>query len=193
MANERTYFAPNVLLIDARQLNDTVKGMKNFFEHQLQRTLPKADLSVLLECVALDAHIESQQNQLQAVLIYDDSIIVMDEVTPSHLENDLNKKAFASPVGEFEIIASYASELITRKELFREAYHLLIDEKSVQRILLLPEETSLSEIVDDLKNMEVKKEVTLFGMKPLKEPVPFTFEILGYAIMKALGIQADEL
>ncbi len=54
MANEMN-FADTVMLVDAAYLNRVCGDLKKHFSTVLGRELPKADLPVLMECLALDA------------------------------------------------------------------------------------------------------------------------------------------
>ena len=54
MANEMN-FAETVMLVDAAYLNRVCGDLKKHFSTVLGRELPKADLPVLMECLALDA------------------------------------------------------------------------------------------------------------------------------------------
>ena len=52
-------FAPTVMLIDACYLNRVVNDMRRHFSPIVGRELPRADLAVLLECMALDAGVQT--------------------------------------------------------------------------------------------------------------------------------------
>ena len=55
MENIKIPFSPVVMLIDASYLNKVGQDISNHFAPVVNRDLPKADLAVLLECMALDA------------------------------------------------------------------------------------------------------------------------------------------
>ena len=60
-------FASDVILIDAAFLDRVGKDMAAHFAPLVGRELPKADLAVLLECLALDAGIEPGKNEIQII------------------------------------------------------------------------------------------------------------------------------
>ena len=61
MANEMN-FAETVMLVDAAYLNRVCGDLKKHFSTVLGRELPKADLPVLMECLALDAGLQFGEN-----------------------------------------------------------------------------------------------------------------------------------
>ena len=68
---QKIKFAPNVILIDASYLDQTVKGMSTYFAPLVNRELPEADLPLLLECLSLDAGMQLGDNETQVIFIYD--------------------------------------------------------------------------------------------------------------------------
>ena len=60
---QKIKFAPNVILIDASYLDQTVKGMSTYFAPLVNRELPEADLPLLLECLSLDAGMQLGDNE----------------------------------------------------------------------------------------------------------------------------------
>ena len=53
--NNELKFAEKVILIDATYINKVTKDLSQHFSQVIGRELPKADLSIFLECVAMDA------------------------------------------------------------------------------------------------------------------------------------------
>lgn len=79
-------FASDVILIDAAFLDRVGKDMAAHFAPLVGRELPKADLAVLLECLALDAGIEPGKNEIQVIFVYDAEHSRMGFCLPSDLE-----------------------------------------------------------------------------------------------------------
>lgn len=79
-------FASDVILIDAVFLDRVGKDMAAHFAPLVGRELPKADLAVLLECLALDAGIGPGKNEIQVIFVYDAEHSRMNFCLPSDLE-----------------------------------------------------------------------------------------------------------
>ena len=64
---------------------------------------------------------------------------------------------------------------------------------SVKRIMIVPDtETYYNNVVHALRNVDDSKRMTVFSMQPMPGG-NFRQEILGYSLMNALGISADEI
>ena len=173
-------FAPNVMLIDASYLDRVGRDMAEHFSPILNRELPKADLAALLECLALDA--------------YDSAEPRMSFCTPSDLDKELNNVAFKSQLGEFSIYSFQPSDMATCEDLFNEALMLAGESKDVKRVVAVADEDAYQQKTHStLNKIKGKDSVTLFGMNPPKDEAAYSFEMLGFAVLQALGIKAEEL
>ena len=60
--NNELKFAEKVILIDASYINKVTADLNRHFGQVIGRELPKADLPIFLECVAMDAAIQPGEN-----------------------------------------------------------------------------------------------------------------------------------
>ena len=72
--NNEIKFAEKVILIDATYINKVTADLSHHFGSMIGRELPKADLPIFLECVAMDAVIQPGENVLQVLFVYDKEI-----------------------------------------------------------------------------------------------------------------------
>lgn len=187
-------FAKNVMLIDAAYLDRVAKDLSKHFGEALGRKLQKADLPVLLECLALDAGLRMGENAIQVLFIYDKESKIMKAVQPGNLEKELNDVAFKSQLGEFSFHSFEPSDMTDREELFLESLKLVADAKEVERLLVIPAEGEYDDKVSALINkVNGKEHIAVFTMNPPTEEVSYLWEMLGFAILQSLGIKADEL
>ena len=188
-------FEPVVMLIDAAYLERVGTDLARHFAPLVKRELPKADLALLLECLALDAGVSFGENKIQVILIYDDTVKCLSFCAPSDLEKELHATAFESRLGEFSLYAFQPSGLATREDLFLESFQLLGESKEVKRVIAMPDEDGYGERLGSYINKvrEGKESVTVFGMNPPAYEGDFTFEMVGFAVLQSLGIRADEL
>lgn len=192
---EKTTFAPNVLLIDASYLDRVGRDMARHFAQVLGRELPKADLPLLLECLALDAGVQTGDNEIQVIFVYDSATKDMGFCRPSGLVKELHNVAFKSRLGEFSIYSFQPSEVASREDLFVESLQLLGESKEASCVAVVPDEGLYGgKVAGEIDKWEKKGRVTLFGMNPPSElSGKCQFEMLGFAVLQSLGIRADEL
>ena len=191
---QKIQFATNVVLIDASYVNQVVGDMRAHFSSVLNRELPQADLACLLECMCLDAGMRGTENPIQVIFIYDSKLPKFTACVPSDLDKELHNVAFKGNLGEFSIYSFQPSEMATREDLFIESLQLLGECKETKRIMAVPDEVEYGNKLEKyIKEMKDKEQITVFGMNPPASKELFDFQILGFAILQALGVRPDEL
>lgn len=191
---ESQQFAETVILVDAAYLNRVVSDIAAHFSEILGRTLPKADLPVLLECVSLDAGVQPGEQAIQVLFIYDADCVRMDALTPSDLHKELHEVAFKSRLGEFSLYSFEPSGMSTREALFLESLRLVADAKETKRVIAIPHEEEYGAKVPPILNkVEGKEMLMTFGMNPPATEGALQWEMLGFAVLQALGIKGDEI
>lgn len=118
----------------------------------------------------------------------------------------LNGRAFKGETGECEFITVSADPdqpSMTKQDIIADVLAAMADEPQVKRVMIIPDFDSaasgpdhtyeiLLPILRHLDRACLDKRVTAFAMQPLTS-MPCRTEILGYSLMAALGIRADEL
>ena len=194
---QETEWSANVILVDADYVDKVVFNLIVNFERMLERQISKADMARWLECVALDGGLRPDDvASTQVVLIHTGQKEQMDNFVPGHFRNELDGKAFTGQLGEFAINAYPIEEIADGDSFFVEALKLMTARKEVRRVMVIPNaedafiynkvRESLRQVDDD------EKRITLFAMQPMPGG-NFRQEILGYSLLAALGISADEI
>lgn len=187
-------FAEKVILIDAVYINKVTADLAKHFGQVIGRELPKADLPIFLECVAMDAAIQPGGNVLQVLFVYDKTNPKMDAFNPGDLKKALNDVAFKSQLGEFQLNSFEPSGMASREEFFLESVKLIADAKEVKHLVVVPSETEYADKLPEiLEKVDGKESIHVLGMNPLPESKAYRWEMLGYAVLQALGIRADEI
>ena len=187
-------FVEKVILIDASYINKVTGDLSQHFGQMIGRELPKADLPIFLECVAMDAAIQSGENVLQVLLVYDKEHTQMDAFNPGDLKKELNDVAFKSQLGEFQLNTFEPSDMADREAFFLEAVKLVADAKEVKHLVVVPSETEYGDKLPEiLEKVDGKESIHILGMNPLAPSKAFRWEMMGYAVLQALGIRSDEL
>ena len=192
--NNELKFAEKVILIDASYINKVTGDLSQHFGQMIGRELPKADLPIFLECVAMDAAIQPGENVLQVLLVYDKEITKMDAFNPGDLKKELNDVAFKSQLGEFQLNTFEPSDMADREAFFLEAVKLVADAKEVKHLVIVPSETEYGDKIPEiLEKVDGKESIHVLGMNPLAPSRAFSWEMMGYAVLQALGIRSDEI
>ena len=119
---------------------------------------------------------------------------MLENFSPSSLDDDLNGKAFKDHLGEF-CISSIAveDEMVDKEHLFCDSLMHVCSQPEVKRVMVIPNgETYYDGVRHALKDADDEKRITVFAMQPM--PCGnFRQEILGYSLMNALGIKGEEV
>ena len=192
--NNEIKFAEKVVLIDAAYINKVTGDLSRHFSQVIGRELPKADLPVFLECVAMDAAVQPGEQVLQVLFVYDKELKKMDAFQPGDLKKELNDVAFKSQLGEFQLNAFEPSDMADREAFFLEAVKLVADAKEVKHLVIIPSETEYADKLPEiLEKVDGKDSIHVLGMNPLPESKAYQWQMMGYAVLQALGIRSDEL
>ena len=187
-------WSENVILADADYIDRVAFNLIVNFERMLGRRIPQADIARWIDCVALDGGIREGEHETQVVLIHQKGKQGLENFVPSAY-HELDGKAFKDHLGEFAINA-YPIEQIAGEDFFTEVLSLVTAQKEVKRVMVIPnleEDTIYNKVREALRQVDdEEKRVTLFAMQPLTGG-NYRQEILGYSLMAALGIRAEEI
>lgn len=187
-------WSENVIIADADFVDKVAFDLIVNFERMIGRRIPKADMARWLVCVALDGGIRNENNDVQVVLIHEAARLTLDNFNPGNFADELDGKAFKDNLGEFSLFAPSTAEMVSKSDLLCDVLTIACSHKEVKRVMVIPDDKDcyaqvrqlLSKLDDD------DKRITLFAMQPMPGG-NFRQEILGYSLMSALGIRADEI
>ena len=192
--NNELKFAEKVILIDAAYINKVTKDLSQHFGQLIGRELPKADLPIFLECVAMDAAIQPGENVLQVLFVYDKNQTRIDAFNPSDLKKELNDVAFKSQLGEFQLNTFEPSDMADKEAFFLESVRLVADAKEVKHLVVVPNEMEYGDKLPEIfDKVDGKESIHVLGMNPLASSDKYHWEMMGYAVLQALGIRSDEI
>ena len=191
-------WSQNVIVADADYVDRVAFNLTVNFERMLGRPIPPADLARWAECVALDGGVrpaEGEGQQTQVVLIHDKRKVRMQNFAPAGYADELSGKAFSGPLGEFVVNAYPVEDVTTKDDFLLDVVATMLPVGDVHRIMVVPD--AEREGVSDrlrrlLRDAPEGKAVTILAMQPLPGGA-FRQEILGYSLMQALGIRAEEI
>ncbi len=188
-------WSENVILVDADYADKVTFDLIVNFERMIGRRIPKADMARWLECVALDGGLREGRNETQVVLIHGKGKTQMENFTPGEYASELDGKAFNGNLGEFTLSSlPVEDDMVTAGDLFTDALGIICNSKDVKRVMVIPDaETIYNNVRNTLHHIDTdEKRITVFAMQPMPGG-NFRQEILGYSLMQALGIRADEI
>ena len=192
-------WSKNVILVDADYVDKVAFDLIVNFERMLGRRISQADMARWLECVALDGGLRPQpsdlslQTSIQVVFLHQKP--TMDNFLPGSF-TELDGKAFEGELGEFLISCVPIEQMTTMDDLFLESLQVVSNAQNaqeVERLMIVPNEDSIyNKVREALRHANPDLHATVFTMQP-QQGGPFKQEILGYSLMAALGIKAEEI
>lgn len=191
------HWSENIIIADADFVDKVAFNLIVNFERMLGRRIPQADFSQWAVDIALDGRLRpGDEHETQVVLLHDKSHSRMENFKPSDYATELNAKAFKDAnLGEF-IVNSIATGGPSgdSTSVMLDLLHTILNHDEVKRIMVIPSDDDFTykTLRNALRDADEEKHITLFAMQPL-EGGNFRQEILGYSLMNALGIRADEL
>lgn len=188
-------WSENVIIVDGDYIDHVAFNLIVNFERMIGRRIPKADVAKWLDCVALDGGVRAGEEQTQVVFVHDKRQIKLENFAPSLYEEELNGKAFKDNLGEFLISSYPVEEVVSKEDFISDILTTVCSQKEVKRIMLIPDvekENVYARIRSTLQYVDDDKRITLFSMQPMPGG-NFHQEILGYSLMCALGIKAEEI
>lgn len=189
---QETKWAPTVVLVDADYLDSVAQDLRVNFGRMLNREIAEGDLCHWLDCVALDGGLRPEKNEVQVHFLHTKEKTALDCFKPSRFEEDLNGLSFDDNLGYFSLFAFPVENVVSADEFFLQSLTMLADAKEVKRLLVVGDMRAYGEAVKEICVQTDGKEITVFAMEP-QTGKGFRQEILGYSLMAALGISADEL
>lgn len=188
-------WSENVIIVDADYVDRVAFDLIVNFERMIGRRIPKADLAKWIDCVALDGGLREGEHDTQVVLIHDKKQAALDNFMPAHYDDELNGKAFKDHLGEFTVSSFPVEDITTASDFFLDTVAMVCAQKEVKRVMIVPDAENRALYADlrhTLQRVDDEKRITVFAMQPM-EGGNFRQEILGYSLMNALGIRAEEL
>ena len=190
-------WSENVIIADADYIDKVAFDLIVNFERMINRRIQPADMTQWAVCVVLDGGLREGEHETQVILIHNEQSKKMQNFCPADYEKDLNAQAFKDArLGEF-VISSYPTEekMVGKDDFLVDIARTVCNAKEVKRVMIVPnsEEGNAYDLLRDmLRKVDDEKRVTLFAMQPLPGG-NFRQEILGYSLMNALGISANEI
>ena len=190
---ENVRWSENVIVVDADYVDSVAFNLIVNFERMIGRRIPPADMARWVECVALDGGLRQGDHETQVVLLHAKVKRAMENFTPADYSTQLDGKAFKGNLGEFVFGAYPVESLVSKEDFLVDVVSLVCNQKEVKRVMVVPDVDKCYDMLRHaLRHVDDDKRVTLFAMQPLTGG-NFRQEILGYSLMSALGIKADEI
>ena len=190
-------WSENIILADGDYLDKVAFDLTVNFERMIGRRIPQADMARWIECVALDGGLREKEqdngNETQVILIHDKDTAEMTCFTPGAYDSQLNGVAFKDHLGEFILSAYPVEPMTTKTDFFMDVLQTIGQQKEVRRLMVIADDTIYNNVREALNRIgDDEKRITVFTMQPMPGG-QFQQEILGYSLMAALGIRADEI
>lgn len=180
----------NIILVDADYIDKVAFDFTVNFERMLMRQIPKADLALWLDCVALDGGLEPGDNDIQVIFIYGNEEIV--NFAPGNVKDEIDGKAFKDNLGEFSMEAyPVESSVSTMGDQFTDTLRVLLDAEKVETIIAVPSMEEYGMKVKEAVKKNKQKQLTLLTIQP-QSGLGFSQQQLGFSVVHALGVKGEE-
>lgn len=189
---QNSKWAPVVVLVDADYLDRVAADLTLNFGRMIGRSIAKADLCHWLDCVLLDGALRPGHNEVQVHMLHAKQKAALEYFQPSRFDEDLNGLSFDDNLGHFSLFAFPVEDVVRSDEFFLQSLTMLADAAEVKKLLVVGDTQSYGKGMVDICQNTDDKDITLFAMEPVMGQ-GFKTEILGYSLMSAMGISADEL
>lgn len=189
---KNTKWASTVILIDADYVDSVAFDLIVNFERMLGRRIATGDLCHWLDCIALDGGLTPGNNNIQAHFLHSKENNVLKNFQPSIFEEDINGLTFKDNLGTFELFAFPVEDIVEKDDFFQQSLTMLADAKEINKLLVIGDTRACGNQMKKICSQTNGKSITLFSMEP-QTGHGFNSQILGYSIMSALGISANEL
>ncbi len=191
---DKARWSENVIIADADYVDAVAFDLIVNFERIIGRRIPKADMARWVDCIALDGGLRPGMHSTQVVLLHGEGRSRMENFAPGDYAAELDGKAFSDNLGEFAFSSLPCVKPTGGGNLFTEAAGVVCAAPEVRRVMLIP---NAELIYDDVRRAlsrvdDEGKRITVFAMQPMAGG-NFRQEILGYSLMSALGIRAEEI
>lgn len=189
---QNSKWAPVVVLVDADYLDRVAADLTLNFGRMIGRSIAKADLCHWLDCVLLDGALHPGHNEVQVHMLHAKQKAALEHFQPSRFDEDLNGLSFDDNLGHFSLFAFPVEDVVRSDEFFLQSLTMLADAAEVEKLLVVGDTQLYGKGMVDICQNTDGKDITLFAMEPVMGQ-GFKTEILGYSLMSAMGISADEL
>ena len=189
----KVHWSENVIIADADHIDNVAFDLIVNFERMIGRRIPPADMAKWVDCVAIDGGIREGDNEVLVILIHERLKKAMDNFVPANFQKDLDGMAFKDHLGEFSFSSYPVEEMVESSDFFIDILNTICAQKEVKRVMVIPNaERDYDHVRHALEKVDDDKRLTVFSMQPMQGG-NFRQEILGYSLMSALGIKANEI
>ncbi len=188
-------WSKHVMVVDAAYADKVAFDLIVNFERMLGRPIPPADLARWVDCLALDGGIREGKNDIQVVMVHDSRFRQMDNFQPAGLYTELNGKAFSDHLGEFSFHTLTGEDLADKDSVLIDLVRNIMAEPKVERLMVVPDGENpalMQQLRQTAQQAHEQLHTTVFTMEPVQGG-NFRQEMLGYSLLNALGIAADEI
>lgn len=185
-------WAENVILVDADYIDRVAFDLIVNFERMIGRRIPPADLCRWVDCVALDGGMRPGEAKVQVVMLHSGDREKLENFVPAGFADELDGKAFTDAIAEFTLLSCSPEGMAEMGDFFTQSLTAVCSSEAVKRIMVVGNMEENAESIQRIAAGTEGKDITLFAMQPVCGR-GFSGEILGYSLMNALGIRAEEI
>ncbi len=188
----------NVIVADGDYIDYVAFQLSVQMERMIGRRVPQADLSRWAINIALDGGLraDGESHETLVVLVHEKANGRLNNFLPSLYGSEIGGQAFKDDqLGEFEFSTPECGDVVSKDQYITDIVRTVMGHEEVRRLMIIPngEQGDLYDrLAHVLRSASDEQRITMFAMQPMSGG-NFRQELLGYSLMSALGIKAEEL
>jgi hypothetical protein len=159
---------------------------------KLNRELNRIDITYLLDYFAIDIGLKAGENHLTVLFVCDEASQNIAYCTTPDILKELHGMSFDDQMGTYDMFAVQTKNIVGRKELFMNLLQLIMEQKKVNRVEVLPDGNEYVEDVAKYLNDNKGKSVTLMSIVE-KDNEHFVTRNPSFALLTALGLKSEDI
>jgi len=180
---------PYVILADAEMLDNTTFNLIVNFERVLERRVPQADMNEWLCAVALDGGISEHAGNIAVLLVTSRTSNRLENFADANFSADNAEKNYSNNVGNFDVTMKHA-DCKTEKTFFEAMNSITASNRNLKLLVCVPDCEYVDRVADFVR--QCRNNISILAMEPITG-TGFSQEYLGYSLLYALKISANEL
>lgn len=180
------------ILVDVEYAEEVAARLRKHYAEVLHRDMPHLDLADWLTCCALDCGLTPGNNEVQVCLFHAPTKDRLDNFTPSHLQEELDKQGFDVPgLTEFTVNCAVKEEIVQGAPLPVQAALFILRDQGEGGLTLITDATAHLQELREAAQQAPGHPLTLMDMEQQMGTPGHV--VLGFSMVHAMGLGQEDL
>lgn len=180
------------ILVDVEYAEGVAARLRKHYTEVLHRDMPRLDLADWLTCCALDCGLKPGNNEVQVCLFHEPKKVQLDNFTPSHLQEQLDKQGFDVPgLAEFTVNCAAKEDIVQGAPLPIQAALFILRDQGEGGLTLIADATTHLQQLREAAQQAPSHPLTLMDMEQQMGTPGHV--VLGFSMVHAMGLSQGDL